>query len=328
MQKAILCLGALLAFGLPHLADASCGSASCPLNNHHYLRAGSLMVMYSHEYINQDRILAGSSLSFVGAIPELHNEVQTINMRNTIEFQLGVTDRLGLGISLPFITREHSHIHVDPTGDEWEQWSFSGLGDLIVKGQYAVVLPSGDFDPYLSVTGGVKLANGVTHLRNANGEEAEVTIQPGSGSVDGMVGLYYRQALGTVRTLSGEYSAIPLTVGLSYQIAGAGTYGYKFGNTLLAHAATSYQISARAELLLQINGRFQGMADVGSTGEPRGNTGGTWIYASPGFSINVIQGLSAYGYVQVPIYQNVNGLQQTSRYNLQFGLAADVSLLD
>ena len=91
-------------------AEASCGSASCPLNNHRYLGAGVFLLSLSREYINQDLIYVGSRRSFVGAIPYDHNEVQTINERNVIQFQVGLTDRLGNNADIPFVSRQHSHI--------------------------------------------------------------------------------------------------------------------------------------------------------------------------------------------------------------------------
>ena len=328
MSNGRCCFIAIALWMIPSVLSASCGSASCPLNNHRYLQAGFFNIMYSHEYINQDRLFIGSSRSYVGALPGEHDEVQTINQRDILDLQFGLADRVGISVAIPFITRQHDHIHHDGGGDTWEHWGFSGLGDVIVSGQYSLVVPSADFDPYLTVTAGVKLANGLTHVRNEKGEEAEVTIQPGTGSVDGIFGLYYRQPIASLPTLSGAYSALPLTAGISYQITGVGSSGYRFGNSLLVHVGTSYQFSSRANFLFQINGRFQGRADVGSTGEPRENTGGAWIFASPGFSVDLAQNLSAYGYVQVPLFQNVNGIQQTASYNLQLGLSASVGLLD
>ena len=92
-------------------ALASCGSASCPLNNLRFLGAGFFRFSLSREYINQDQIYVGSQRSFVGAIPYHHDEVQTINERSMMDLQVGLTDRLGVTIDLPFITRQHSHIH-------------------------------------------------------------------------------------------------------------------------------------------------------------------------------------------------------------------------
>lgn len=316
-----------LVSGTSQDALASCGAASCPLNNHRYLKSGWLQLGLAHEYINQDRIFVGTDEAFVGAIRRHHDEVQTLNERTVLNLQYGISDGIGLDFYMPFVHREHSHIHRHHGEDLWESWSFSGLGDLIVTGQYAFLNPSEPFDAYLSLTLGVKLPSGVTDAKNVEGEEAEATIQPGTGSLDGLVGLNYRQTLFSVPTVSGAYSALPLTIGVLYQVSGRGTYDYRFGNSLLTSIGTAYQFTQRATLLFQANGRFQGFADVGTTGEPREDTGGTWVFASPGLSLQLSDGFSAYGYVQLPVYQNVHGIQQTARLNLLFGVSYNIDLL-
>ncbi len=306
---------------------ASCGAASCPLNLHRYLKRGWLQIGLTHEYINQDELFVGSDRAFVGAIPRHHDEVQTLNQRTVLNLQYGVSDAIAVKILLPFIHREHTHIHHHQGEDLWEQWNFTGLGDITATGDFVVVLPKEPFDPYVSFSVGAKLASGVTNAVNAEGESAEITIQPGTGSVDGLVGLNYRQALVSVPTLTGTYGSVPLSASLLYQFNGRGRYDYRFGNSLLAHVGTGYQLVDRASVLFQLNARFQGFADVGRSGEPREDTGGTWIFASPGLDVQLGNTLRAHAYVQIPLYQKVHGIQQTARLNLLFGLSYDVPLL-
>jgi hypothetical protein len=180
----------------------------------------------------------------------------------------------------------------------------------------------------LSFVGGLKASTGLTHLKNGEGEEAEVTIQPGTGSTDAIAGIFYRQTIASVPMFSGEFSSLPIIAGLSYQFNGVGTNEWRFGNTLLAHIGTSYQFSDNATFTLQVNGRFQGFADVGATGEPRGNTGGTWVFVSPGLNVQLNETFSAFGLFQIPVYQDVHGIQQTAKVNLQFGISADLGLFD
>ncbi len=310
-----------LLFGLSQPLIGSCGSASCPINIYRSLNAGWLSMSLSHEYIDQDRIYVGSTASYVGAIPGHHDEVRTLNERDILQLQIGIQKNADLSIEAPFVHRDHSHIEHTASGDLPESWNFTGLGDIIVAGHYAVLSPSGNFDPQVSVTAGLKLPTGVTNAVNSSGEAAEVTIQPGTGSLDGIVGLDYRQTVLSVPMTSGEYSALPLELGIRYQMNGVGTDKYRFGNIALVHLGTEYQFSPIASVLLQLNGKFQGFADVGNTGEPRSNTGGTWIFLSPGLGLQVLDGLAARAFVQVPVHQNVNGIQQTAPFNLLFGLS-------
>lgn len=308
------------------LAFRSCGSATCPLNTFHHLQGGWFNLMLTHEYINQDQIYTGSAKSFVGAIPGHHDEVQTLNERNDLTLQAGLMDNVSLSMDIPFVHREHSHIGHEDSLSTWEQWNFSGIGDLRISAEYAFMVPSDEFSPFLAAVVVIKLPTGLTGLKNAAGEEAEVTLQPGTGSTDGIVALNYRQSVASVPTLSGSYGGLPLLVGASFQFNGKGTYDYRFGNTLLAHLGTAYQFETRGNFLFQINARFQEYSDVGHTDEPRENTGGTWIYASPGLNIQLSDALTATGYVQFPLYQNVHGIQQTAKYNLSFSLSYSLDL--
>jgi hypothetical protein len=291
------------------------------------LSGGWLSVGIAHEYILQNQIYVGSSSSFVGAIPGHHDEVETLNEKNTIQLQLGVLDRWTMDLSIPFVHREHSHIQHEDGTSHWESWNFSGLGDIVLNAHYVLLQSdSSQFSPGVTLHGGIKTASGTTGLRNAEGEEAEVTIQPGNGSVDGIAGVEYDQNILTLPTLSGKYAALPLKLGVSYQFAGKGTDDYKFGNTFLAHIGTSYRFLDRADLLLQVNGRFQDYADVGSTDEPRENTGGTWIFLSPGIGLQLSNALGGTAFVQLPVYQNVHGIQQTAAFNLFLNLSYSFDL--
>lgn len=309
-------------------ARASCGSASCPLDKYRYTRSGMLQLGFVYEYINQNEIFVGSSRSFVGAVPQHHDEVQTINARTIFEMGYGLSNRTSLSLILPFVHREHSHIHHHQGEDVWESWNFSGMGDLVVEGRYVVMDSESMFGPHVSMLGGVKLPTGVTDARNGEGETGEVPIQPGTGATDIIVGTSFRQNVASVPTLTGEFSALPLTAAITYLIRGTGTGGYRFGNTLVASVGSAYQVANTASILLQINGQFEDFADVGTTSEPRENTGGTWIFVSPGFSVNVTESISAYSYLQFPIYRNVHGIQQAAAMNLQFGLSANVNVLE
>ncbi len=320
-------LVALSSMSTDERAYASCGAASCPLNSFSPLRGGWLQFGLAYEYINQDRIFLGSSESYPGAIPEVHDELRTINRRTLFHAQYGLFDGLGLEVHVPFINREHSHIAHDAEGDKVESWAFSAVGDVIINGQYALLVPPEEFEPYLSVVAGIKLPTGATHEVNSGGEEAEVTIQPGTGSTDAFFGLNYQQTLASLPMLSGKYSALPIIANITFQLPGHGTHDYRFGNSLLAHVGTAYRFSNFTSILLQVNGKVQDYADVGTTGEPRENTGGTWIFLSPGLGLHISDAFVGNAYLQIPLYQNVHGIQQTAAYNLAFNLTYSLSLV-
>jgi hypothetical protein len=289
------------------------------------MHGGVVRLSYIREYIDQNRIYVGSTLSYVGAIRHEHDEVRTINERETIRLSAGISERASLAVEVPFVRRQHTHIHHEDVFDAWESWDFSGLGDLRLTGEFVLTDPAEPDAPVVSFVAGVKFATGATDIANAEGKTAEASLQPGTGSTDGILGVRYRQNVAAVRSIvGGQYAALPLMAGVDYQMNGRGTGDWMFGAVCTAHAGTAYAWSPASRLLLQADARIQDFAGVGMTGEPRENTGGTWIFISPGLEIDLLPSVTAYGYIQLPLYQNVHGIQQTAPYNLQFGISADV----
>jgi hypothetical protein len=306
----------------------SCGSSSCPLYVFNPLSRGYFSLGLSYEYIYQNQIYVGSDKSFVGAIPEHHDEVSTLNQITALTLGYTAFDFLRLDFALPFIHREHSHIHNHEGEQLWEYWNFTGVGDAIITGNFSI-LSIGDDLLNLNLNAGVKLPTGITDVKNNEGEEAEVTIQPGTGSTDLIFGTVFSKNLASLQTLSGEqYSSFPVVLSVNYRLNGKGTDDYKFGNELLLHLSTAYRFVEKISLLLQVNARFMEHSDVGTTGEPEENTGGKWIFLSPGLKFYLSDDISLYSYLQLPVYQNVNGIQQTAKYNLKFGINKELNILD
>ncbi len=305
---------------------ASCGTAYCPLNTHKHLNTGGLEVSVSREYINQNRIFVGEEKSFIGAISGHHDEIQTINERTTVKFQYGLSNALGVNVELPFVHREHSHIHNHMGTPIHESWNFSGFGDMVVTGQAGFNLGQSEKAAALSFLAGAKLATGVTDAANAEGDAAEITLQPGSGSTDFLFGFNFHKPLFNVGSAAGDvHSLMPINFGVTYQLSGEGKEDFRFGNVAQAHLGTEYQILPRATLLFQGNLRHQTFGE--EDGSQDDNSGGTWIYASPGLGVQFSDLFSGFTYLQLPVYINVHGIQQVSKMNLLFGLSANVNLI-
>ena len=305
----------------------SCGSSSCPLYISNSLSKGYFSLGFSYEYIYQNQVYVGSNKSFVGAIPEHHDEVSTLNQVTALTLGYAAFDFLRFDFALPFIHREHSHIHNNHGEQLWEHWNYTGIGDAVIAGSFSLI--NGDDNSLnLNLNAGIKLPTGITDIKNNEGEEAEVTIQPGSGSTDLIVGAAFTNNLLSLPTMSGnKFSSLPLALIVNYKLNGKGTDDYKFGNEFQIHLSTAYRFVEKISLLLQVNARFQEHSDVGITGEPEENTGGKWIFISPGLKFYLSDNISLYGYFQLPVYQNVNGIQQTAPYNLRIGMNKEMNIL-
>ncbi len=95
---------------------------------------------------------------------------------------------LQLSVSVPWVSRSHSHVD----GTVPESWNLKAAGDITVQSRYRLIAGSRATASGLWAIAGVKLPTGAHDLRNAGGKEAEVTLQPGSGTTDGIVGLSWQ----------------------------------------------------------------------------------------------------------------------------------------
>jgi hypothetical protein len=292
--------------------DASCGSASCPIDLHALNRPtkGQLTFDFSLQYIDQDQPRILTRRASVGEIPSDHEELRTVNRAATLGLSYGLTDTVQLSVSAPYIARSHEHI--ESASGELERWNLHGIGDTLVQARWRF---AGDF----WAMGGVKLPTGAS--TKSNGEErAEVPVQPGSGATDTLVGLAYEG--GIVRATSaqgplGNQAFIPLFASVSYRRNGT-AHDYTIGDEWQFNAGTAYPLSTSVELLLQANARVRGRDD---SPEPEDHelTGGRFLYLSPG--VRIAAGRAAwYALLQVPLYQRVNGIQLTSQRNILTGV--------
>lgn len=308
-------------------ARASCGSYSCPIDvaglEVPKPGAGSsrhLSLDASYQYIDQNAPRAGLHRAAIGEVPNPeHNEVRTINRLLNLRADYNLDTRWGFAVLLPLITRTHDHIEV-ASGDN-EHWSISGAGDVVAQARYAVLPRTETGAPRVLISGGVKLPTGRTGARNDEGEVADPTLQPGSGSWDLLFGATYEQDILTVPMLTGDWARLPFFASAQYKQNNPGTNGYRFGDEAQANLGAAYALLRPLDFLLQSNFRVRMRDYNGDTGEDTAFTGGNFLYMSPGLRVKLSPSLSAYGYLQLPLYQRVNQEQLTADRHWLFGLS-------
>jgi Putative MetA-pathway of phenol degradation len=183
-------------------AQASCGSVTCFVvigSQQQVPQAGLLTFNTIYNYTPM-RLLDGTS----GVVPAIdqagrrlvldhHQEIRTITQTATFGLNYGITDRLGIQVTIPYLWRTHRHIDgvgEDGTDGSGEQTNFqnNGIGDMIVTAKYNGV-------PTLRsmvVAGfGVQLPTGSTQARGSAGEIMESPTQLGRGNV-GLIGSIYQ----------------------------------------------------------------------------------------------------------------------------------------
>lgn len=294
-------------------ANASCGSAFCNLNTDWDIQNIStkkgIRLDFRAEYIKQDELGSGTHKGHPAGEVNKHDELLTINRNYLTTLDWNINENWGLTFKVPFIDRSHEHIFnadngaggIDPM---LEKWDFSGLGDIQTLGRYRFYH---DAKSNAGVRFGLKLPTGDIHKRNAE-ENAERTLQPGTGSVDTLLGAYYNYHTGNLNWFAQGM----------WQQAVSERDNFKPGHKLNADIGVSYSATSDLSLMLQLNAQHKSH-DTGFNAEPA-DSGSTTLSLSPGLSYRITNSTHVYGFVQTPIYQYVRGTQLTSDWSAAVGI--------
>lgn len=305
----------LLAAALSPAAFASCGVAFCAVNSNwtseSALTESGTVFDLRYEHIYQARPRSGSSTVAVGQIPRHHDEVRTINDNMVATFSKLWSSGWGVTLSAPLTSRDHLHVHNHRGAQLSEQWRYTELGDARVVGRYQMPVGSDFSRPaILGFTLGVKLPTGRTTIANNAGSVAERSLQPGTGTTDGIIGAYYHQKLPKLD--ANWFTQV------QYQRALSNHEGFRPGAQLGVDVGLRKALAGPLAGLLQLN-YVARLRDKGTNAEPN-DSGGRAVYLSPGLAYAVSESVQVYGFWQQPVYQYVNGVQLTAAHGLVMGL--------
>lgn len=308
MVISVLAIGA----GVVPPVQASCGSTFCSVNTNWGTQGvwtePGLRLDLRYEYIDQDQPRSGTSDVSVGAISRDHDEVRTVNRNWLATLDYTMSRSWGMSVSIPVVDRYHEHIHNDLGTAVPETWDFTELGDVRVLGRYQKAV---EHDGTAGVQFGLKLPTGRYNLTNDDGDLAERTLQPGTGTTDIMVGAYYH------RDMPADLSSW-FVQGI-YQAAVAERDDFKPGYRLSADVGMRYDLGRKLGVVLQLNTFVKGR-DSGTSAEPE-DSGKTVVSLSPGLAYALSREMQVYGFVQMPLYERVNGVQLTADRALAIGVS-------
>lgn len=320
----ITCL--CLAAGFPS-AWASCGSANCFLvtgTQEGIAEPGGITMDLSYRFIPMDQAHRGSKGADEAVVPAIdfenglilpnhHQEIRTNNELMQLDMTVGITSRAALTLAVPFLNNRR-HEHIDD-GEFRNTDGTTGFGDVTLTGKYVLWVST----KHLLVGGlGVKAPTGEYKLLDSEGAINEPTIQPGTGSWDGVVSAHY------------SYEVLPHQLNAflsgSYRVTTQNPLDYKMGNTLIVSTGLSYFMpvgeAGRGKALmpsLQVNMRQTPHDEF--KGEEVPSTGGRWVYVTPGIRLQASPNTAFYTHLQLPIYQFVNEENIVPRYGLIFGVS-------
>lgn len=314
MRKISLLAAAACMGGITLNAQASCGSAFCSINTHQEISGlnnepgGRISLRY--EFIDQDQLRSGNDKVAVGDIASHHDELRTINRNFIAGFDYTLSANWGISVQAPLVSRSHDHLHHHHGEVLPEEWNFTELGDLRVLGRYQF-LTNQHGKHYAGIRAGLKLPTGDFEITNDEGDEAERSLPPGTGSTDLLLGAYYGS-----KPNDGKISWF--SQGL-YQVPVDEQDDYRPGPQFSLDLGLNYAITNRLHALLQLNTHIKGR-DSGENAE-REDSGGTFISLSPGLSYDINHDVQVYGFFQHPLYQYVNGVQLTADWSAVAGVS-------
>jgi hypothetical protein len=303
----------LLATGMAQPAHASCGASFCTHNTDWEAQGAGhdagMQLDLRYEYILQDQLRNGRDKTGLSVTPGEHDELQTRNQNLVAAFDYNFSSAWGVNVQLPFVMRAHRHLFNGPGGAELESWDFNALGDARLLARYQP--GSGADGLRWGVLGGVKLPTGATDVHNRTGETAERSLQPGSGTTDVLAGFHVHQPL--------EGGATNLFVQALWQQPLAAHAGFEPGARVTLDTGLRYALTLRTSLLLQLNALWKDH-DSGVNAEPP-DSGGRFLFLSPGLAYAPSSRVRYYGMVQLPLYQYVNGTQLTADWGASVGVS-------
>lgn len=300
-------------------ATASCGSAFCTLMTDRYAQGtGGAHLGWSAdlriESVSQSRLRTGTTnidASQVTGEDAIERHTRNLNVVTTLGY--GFDENWSISVRVPVVKRDHLHDLLDDTTglpSTPEQWRFTKLGDVQVLARRQAL--SDDVKTAFAWFGGLKLPTGSTKVVNADGSRAERALQPGTGTTDVVIGVAGRRAVGMNDALIGQVS---VSAALNKQEE------FRPGTRVEASVGWSHAYSAGLGAVLQLNMRHRGH-DSGDQAEP-GNSGSTTIDLSPGATFSLGHNSTLYGYVQLPLYQKVTGIQLVPRSSIAVGWTRD-----
>ncbi len=319
--------------GFYPVVAAACASCGCTLStdwdSQGMSHSSGLKLDLRYDYLNQDQLRHSTgTISPNGALALGATEIERYTRNQYVTLGVDYTSEAHWGVTLlvPYINRAHETwgdsgiVPPAQPGFGAYQSTISRLGDVKLIGSFHPLVESPNFGFMFGVklpTGsdtmmGTQIAGSSTSGVNHPGAPflIDAGLQPGTGTTDLIAGLFYHQAINR----DWDYFAQA-----TYQAAVMGpTETYHPGNGINLNLGARYMSFDSVMPQIQLNARHVNV-DSGILSDTI-STGGSLVYISPGLDIRTGSQTNVYGFVQVPLYQNVIGYQLVPRYTLSVGM--------
>ena len=331
----------VLVSAFPASAAFACATCGCSLSSdaaQGYSSEPGWRVSLQYDYINQTQLRSGTSTisqSQVATIPNQEVENSTRNQYITVGVGYTPDPAWNFKLLVPYIDRNHTTYGPNPlalTSDQISGANVSGLGDIKFIGSYQGILPTHN----LGIQLGIKLPTGNYGGPNADqtgtvgrnptnftsgpnsqnpspGNLLDTSLQAGTGSTDLIVGAFYYQPISQDfdAFINGQYQ---FAVREALNQPGA---DYRPGNLATLSFGVRYEANPMIVPQLQVN-LTRRNRDTGALADSY-DSAGKVAYLSPGVTATVAKNTQVYGFLQVPIYSNLEGYQLFPHWTASVG---------
>jgi hypothetical protein len=334
VHAAAWALAAILSCPDTVLACASCG---CTLNTDAASGTGSTeggLLTLQYDLLNQNELRHGTGSAAPRDVvdrpadPSLGGaeiEQGTLTRFYTLGLGYNLTKNWRLDVRLPYIDRARSTYGFQPTPFSPDELSaqnlstahVSGIGDLKLVTTYQGFLPTRNLGLQL----GLKLPTGsygtATLFQSgpSAGTALDASLQAGTGSTDLIVGAFYFTAISQDFDL---YTSAQLEAAITHAPHVIGN-DFRPGNSQILSIGLRNVADPSIMPQVQLNLSHKG-ADQGALADAP-NSGGVTAYVSPGITVSIAHHVHAYGFVQLPVYRNLDGYQLAPRWIGTLGLS-------
>jgi len=307
---------ALAVFAVAAGASAAlgCSVCGCSLSSdwaaQGYTTTPGLDASVRFEYFAQSDLRSGTNgvNRTAYAFPN-DQEIQqrTLNRNTWLDLNYVVDSSWAISALVPWHDRFHTTVVAGDTDISTSR--ASGVGDVRLLARWQDVKPSGSF----GLQFGLKLPTGRFDQNFSAGPQAggplDRGLQLGTGTTDVIAGVsWFARPATELGTFAQATLQQPLTARADFLPS----------TSLTLSGGVRWLNTSRFTPQLQLNLKTEGREHGAEADTP--NSGGTLAYLSPGVTAEISTTSNAFVFVQLPVYQRVNGLQLEPKWLLSVGL--------
>ncbi len=293
-----------LAFATGVSIGYGCSVCGCSLSSdwalQGYADKPGLQADVRYEYYEQNDLRSGTHAVDRGALTFPNaNEIQqsTLNRNVWLGLDYGVNVNWGVSAQLTYYDRSHGTIAAGDTAVSTSH--ANGSGDVRLLGRY---LFNHDMSGGWGMQFGLKLPTGGFHQTFDGGPQAggalDRGLQLGTGTTDALAGVsYFGRPTANLGWFAQTLLQRPLDV----------REGFRPSTSLSVNGGVRWLNTSHVTPELQVNVRFDGRE--GGVQADYANSGDTIVNLSPGVTVDLRRDLDVFAFIQVPVYERVNGLQ-------------------